>query len=367
MKTSRYQTLAVKFLATTLSVFLTISLANAAKVSNLYMAQVLVAEQSVTVDPVVARQALEQVLVKVTGRRDVLNFPRLQPLLSDPLPLVLKYSYEATNIPIKEEQGHELLAQRLVIAFSKGLLDQRLSELDVRPLGNNRPGVLVWMVEEKGGVREYLGLEDDPVVLNQFRATAADRGLPVFRPLLDIEDESALPVSDTWGFFTDSIIKASERYQPDSILVGRIYSQSGQSKTQWLLLWGGETEQFSGEGRSLREQMTNAVNHVADKLFADFVRPSIGTNEDGMVVEIAGVSDLADYFQITRFLEDLPALDSVMLQSLESDKLVLRIKVAGTVQQLQRAMSLNPRLTPEQVLDVPEGEAESSLHYRWQG
>lgn len=365
MKTSRYQPLAVKFLVVALSLFLTLSMANASKISGLYTARVLVAEQSVTVDPQVARQALEQVLVKVTGRRDVLNFPRLQSLLSDPLPLILKYSYEATNTPVNEEQGHQVLAQRLVVVFSQGLLDKRLRELDARPLGNNRPGVLVWLAEEKGGSREYLGLEDDPVVLNELRATAADRGLPVYRPLLDIEDETALPVSDSWGFFTDSILKASERYQPDSILVGRIYTQSGQSKTQWLLLWGGEATQFNGEGRTLREQMNSTVNNVADKLFADFVRPSVSTNEDGIMVEIAGVSNLADYFQITRFLEDLPAINGIILQSLDADRLVLRIKVAGNTQQLQRAISLSPRLVPEKMLDDTAGAAASSLHYRW--
>lgn len=364
MKTSRYQILVVK-LVVAFSLILTLNTANASKVSGLYTAEVLVAEQSVSVDAKVARQALEQVIVKVTGRRDVLNFPRLQPLLNDPLPLILKYSYEATNTPVNEQQGHQVLAQRLVVVFSPGLLDQRLRELDSRPLGNNRPGVLVWLAEEKGGTREYLGLEDDPVVLNELRATAADRGLPLYRPLLDIEDESALPVSDSWGFFTDSIIKASQRYQPDSILVGRIFTQSGQSKTQWLLLWGGSVTQFNGEGRTLREQMNSTVNYVADKLFADFVRPSVSSDDDGIVVEIAGVSDLADYFQITRFLEDLPAINGILLQSLDADRLVLRIEVTGNLQQLQRALSLSPRLVPEQSLD--DAETGSLLHYRWQG
>lgn len=367
LNTSKYQIFAFPCLVAALSFFLTVGVAHGAKVSDLYTADVLVAEQSVTVEPHVARKALEQVLVKITGRRDVLNFPRLKPLLNDPLPLILKYSYEATNTPIKEEQGHQLLAQRLVVVFSQGLLDQRLRELNVRPLGNNRPGVLVWLAEEKGGAREYLGLEDDPVVLKTFRATASSRGLPVFRPLLDIEDETALPVSDSWGFFTDSIRKASARYQPDSILVGRIYSQSGQWKTQWLLLWGGEATQFTGEGKTLRQQMKSTVNHVADKLFADFVKPAVAAGEDGTVIEIAGVSDLADYFQIIRFMEDLPAIDGVLLESLESDQLVLRINMVGTVQQLQRAMGLNQRLVPEQLLDSSENEGQPSLRYRWQG
>ncbi len=350
-----------------LSVFLFASVAKASKVADLYTAEVLVAEQSVTVAPSVARQALEQVLVKVTGRRDVLNFPRLQPLLSDPLPLILKYSYVATNTPITDAQGHELLAQRLVVEFSQGLLDQKLRELAVRPLGNNRPGVLVWLVEEKGGDREYLGLEDDPVVLNALRAAAAGRGLPVFRPLLDIEDTTALPVSDSWGFFTDSIRSASKRYQPDSILVGRLFSQSGQWRTQWLLLWGNDVTQFSGQGTRLRDQMTNAVNSVADKLFADFVRPSMGSSEDGYLVEVEGVSHLGDYFQITDFLKDLPAIESVIIEAVNADQLLLRVNVAGTIEQLKRSLSLNQRLLPEQVLDAQGSVSATALRYRWQG
>lgn len=343
------------------------SSAQAGKVTDLYSADVLVAEKAVSVDPAVARQALEAVIIKVSGRRDVLNFPRLQPVLQNPLPLILKYSYQATNIPIREDQGHELLAQRLLIDFSPGLVEQRLKSAGVLPLGTTRPGVLVWLVEEKGGVREYLGREDDPVVLKAVKETAESRGLPVFRPLLDFEDENALPVSDSWGFFTDSIRQASARYQPDSILVGRLFSQSGSWRTQWLLIWGTEVKTFNGEGNSLTEQMEFAVNHAADTLFADFVRPAGGYGGDGVLLQVAGVQHLADYFQINSFLQGLPAIEKVTIQSLDQDQLILRLKVEGPLQQLQRSLSLNQRFVSETLLENRQAGDQPVLNYRWQG
>ncbi|MCW8887382.1 MAG: DUF2066 domain-containing protein, partial [Motiliproteus sp.] len=190
------------------------------------------------------------------------------------------------------------------------------------------------------------------------------RGLPIFRPLMDLQDEQALPVSDAWGFFADSIRKASARYQSDAIMVGRLYrDHSGAWKSQWQLIWPQEVMGFDGSGDALEQQLALAVETAADRLFADYVKPSHGFDEGGLRVQVSGVKGLDDYFQISNYLKELPAVSAVMLQSLQQDQLVLRLLVDGSAKQIQNSITLNQRFRP----DVDFGATDDSvLRYRWQ-
>ncbi len=341
-----------------------LSNARAARVADLYTAQILVAEQSVKADPSLVARAMRQVLIKVSGRPSVVSNPQLKAALAAPDPFIQQFSYQSTAIPMQTEDGREVLAQQLRIDFSQQLVDQLLSDAGVRPLGATRPGVLLWIVEERSGGREYLGRNEDPVFVAMLNR-AEERGLPVFRPLMDMEDEQALPVSDAWGFFADSIRRASARYQADAILVGRIYrDRRGGWNSQWQLLWPQEVQAFEGAGRSLEEQLAFAVETTADRVFADFVKPSSGLDEDGVQMQIDGVNGLDDYFRITNYLKELPAVRDVQVSSLSEDRLVLRLIVDGSVRQVESSVGLNQRFRPQVSFQTRTGAPV--LNYRWQ-
>ncbi|WP_207062033.1 DUF2066 domain-containing protein [Motiliproteus sp. SC1-56] len=341
---------------------LLVASARAAQVQGLYNAELLVAEQSVQVAPGLVSEALERVLVRVSGRRDVLNTPALQAGMQNPSRLIKQFSYQSTNIPRVTPDGRKVLAHRLRIEFAPELVNELLAQANIRPLGPTRPGVLVWVVEEKGGVREYLGRDADPV-LEGMLGRARARGLPIFRPLLDLQDEAALPVSDAWGFFSRSVLSASQRYQADSVLVGRIYRISGGWESQWQLLWRGQTHEFEGRGDSLDAQLASAVDQAADRLFADFVGGGdMGYGEDGVMLRIDGVRDLDDYMAVTDYLRRQSPVEQLLVDSVADDALTLRLVLNGSLDQLRGVIGLDKRFEPRPQL---AGEARGELHYRW--
>lgn len=331
----------------------------AARVEGLYNAQLLVAEQSIRVDPALASQALEQVVVKVTGRRDLLASPRLRQQMADPLRLIQQFSYQSTTRPMATADGREVLAQRLNIDFNPQLIDRMLADAGIRPLGATRPGVLVWIIEERQGGREYLGRSEDPV-FDAMLTRARERGLPIFRPLMDLEDEQALPVGDAWGFFGDSILRASQRYQADSVLVGRVYRDGGW-KSEWLLLRGGDSFSFVGQGDSLSAHLASAVDLTADQLFADFVAP-VGLTESGVTLRVEGVRGLDDYFRVVDYLRDQAAVLRVNIRGVAGEVLTLNLEIDGSLSQLQAVIGLNNRFQPG--LEAPAAEG-AVLNYRW--
>ena len=336
----------------------------AARVTDLYTAQILVAEQSVKADPSLVGKAMEQVLVKVSGRKDVVTHPLLRGAIAESNRYIQQFSYQNTAIPMQTKDGREVLAQQLRIDFSSDLIDQLLSDANVRPLGTSRPGVLLWIVEERGGNREYLGRNEDPVFTSMLNM-ASERGLPIYRPLMDLEDEQALPVSDAWGFFADSIRRASTRYQSDAIMVGRIYRDlAGDWKSQWQLIWPQEVVNFEGRGQALDTQLASAVEFAADKLFADFVKPSSGYDDGGVLLQVEGVSGLDDYFQVSNYLKELPSIRKIKIHALQGEQLILKLTIDGSMKQVQSSIALNQRFKPP--IGYQQENGANILIYSWQ-
>ncbi|MEH6652273.1 MAG: DUF2066 domain-containing protein [Motiliproteus sp.] len=330
--------------------------------NGLYTAELLVAEQSVQVDPKLVKTALGQVLVKVSGQQSLLDQPELDAGLKQANRYIQQFRYQNTQVSMETDDGRQVLAHRLVIDFEKTLVNELLASAGVRPLGTVRPGVLVWLMEERRGKRRFLGLDEDPafVAMNQ---RARERGLPIFRPLLDMTDQKALPIGDAWGFFTDSIIKASQRYQADSVLVGRLYRDAeGQWRSRWMLLKSsGELQNFANSGRGFSGNLSGAVDKTADLLFADFVAPAGELDPGSLLLEIEAVSSMQSYFQIQQYLGELPAVKNSALHSLVDDRLLLKLEIDGSVNQISGALGLNSAFKV-----VPSYETDGRLSYRWQ-
>jgi hypothetical protein len=345
--------------------------AQASRVAELYTAELLVAEQSVRVDPELVSRALQQVLIKVSGRRDSIEQPSITAALADSSRYIQRFSYQNTRRPLATSGGNEVLAHRLTIDFEPSLVNQLLADAGLRPLGALRPGVLVWLLEERDGQREFLGRDEDPV-FSAMKQRARERGVPLFRPLLDIEDQQALSISDGWGFFNEAITQASNRYQADSVLVGRLYRDTrGAWLSQWLLIKApGDIQNFKGRGTGLDAHLSNAVDLAADRLFASFIGP-VGEQDPGsLLLEIDALTSIDDYFQVTRYLQELPAVTGIKLKNLDDDRLLLQLQIEGAASQLRGAIGLNKHLKarpPHSLNSTDNAQSpQGQLNYSWQ-
>ncbi|MEH6823737.1 MAG: DUF2066 domain-containing protein [Motiliproteus sp.] len=340
------------------------SSAQAARIGELYTAELLVAEQSVRVAPDLVSRALQQVLIKVSGRRDSIEQAAIIDALAESSRYIQRFSYQGTQQPLATDDGREVLAHRLRIDFEHSLVDQLLASAGLRPLGSVRPGVLVWLLEERESVREFLGRDEDPVFA-AMKQRARERGLPMFRPLMDLDDQRALSVGDAWGFFSNSIRQASNRYQADSILVGRLYRNSrGNWLSQWLLLKSAtDIQNFDGQGAELNQHLSSAVDLAADRLFANFVGP-VGELDPGtLLLEVEAVASIDDYFQITQYLQELPAVKGIKLLRLDDQRLALQLQIEGARSQLRGAIGLNNHF---KALPGYNDSPADTLNYRWQ-
>ena len=155
------------------------------QVSGLYEHRVLVANESDAERNRAFREALEAVLLKVTGDRRWLRAPVIQQAISNAQSYVeaISYSSEATEVSadaIDLEQGEEIFSdpqendvagldnsqtreiretRYIDVNFTQSLLDDLLASADIPVWDSNRPSVLVWMaLQNNEGERRMLCL-----------------------------------------------------------------------------------------------------------------------------------------------------------------------------------------------------------------
>lgn len=336
------------------------------EVSGLYHSTLLVPSQTSRPTAAQLSEALAEVLVRVSGRRDLLGKPAIRQALLKAAPLVRSFSYRSTNRAVRDSSGTEQPAQLLALEFDRSLVDQLLSQAGERPLGSQRPTLMVWLAAEQQGRRDFLS--SDHHLIAPLRQAAGERGLPIQLPLLDLTDQQALPLSDLWGLFADGVEQASLRYRPDAVLAGRLMPMAGGNwAIEWLLLERGEPVRFVTEG-SAEEALRQAVDRTADRLFSTLAGDGAGYSYylDGIQLDISNVRSLRDYSAVLDYLAQLSLVTAVYTEQVDGSRLLLRVQLEGHIDQLQQALSLEPRLVPSHA-GATAGDSTLALHYRWQG
>ena len=83
----------------------------------------------------------------------------------------------------------------------------------------------------------------------------------------------------------------------------------------------------------------------------------------GARVLVLGVDSFADYAAVMAWLEGLELVDRVNPESVDGDRLVLRLEARADLARLAPVIELNERLQP--LPDVP-GDVAAERAYRWQ-
>ena len=317
----------------------------AAEVPGLYEAEVAVADQSAAVRLAASRTALEEVLVKVSGNADIAQLPQLEPLLSRAEQWVQRYQYRAAPPAGTTTDTPAAPSQLLWESFDRQTINQRLYEAGVPVWGVNRPATLLWLVIGDGGERYLVGGDNRPDVQAMVNTQARRRGLPLSVPLLDLQDQAALTVTDVWGDFSDVIFKASERYQPDAILVGRVYSVAAE---QWQGHWtlyhrGGMTSWESPQGTqeaAVAAGIAGATQQFVKRYALDLT-PGIANT---VLMSIENVTTLTDYARVMQYLQSLDPVADVQVARVEGPRVDFRIKVRGEPHGLIQTIALGKTL-----------------------
>jgi hypothetical protein len=255
---------------------------------------------------------------------------------------------------------------RLNIVFQADAIKELLRQAVAPFWQANRPGVLVWLVEQSGDQRRMINADIAPDIFRALDRGAEARGVPLIQPLLDLEEASLISASDIWDLSVATINLASNRYDNGAVLVGK-FSQAYDKSWfgQWMLLYKGERQVEHYRGNALADYFIQGSDMVADRLAADY---AVAGNQEQMskslTIKFSGIRNPADYLALSEYLRQVPALKTIQLSHVDGEHCYFSLDGSNDVAQLRALIELNKRLVPAGI-NSRDKFLSNQLHYQW--
>ena len=301
------------------------------------------------------RQALRQVIVKVTGRRGFADATPIDSLVENAQAFVQQYQLRTVEAGFGEASARE---PRLWARFDEEAVGRLLREAGLAVWSTPRPPVLVWLATERDGSMLTAGSEGSEATVEVLRLGAASRGVSMILPLLDLQDLTLAGAPELWVEAEERIRAASERYRPGSILIGRI-ERGVFWEARWSLLLPGAAQRWTAHGDVLDLVVDDGFQEAIDALASHYT--SAAPPERGgaaIAVSVSGVHDFAAYVRTVRYLESLGEVESVEVLAVVSGRVRLGLKLRTGVAGLRELIAL------ESTLAEDAGDVDGALALR---
>jgi len=303
--------------------------ATAVEVASLYTVEVALDPNDRNAQSKAYRQALAEVLVRVTGSTAATQSSDITDLFPDPTRYVRQF-----------RPGPD---DTLIVSLDGPAIERTLRQAGATVWGSDRPLTIVWLAVDWGlGDREIVAADDQDalpadgrtidrnrLLRERVQDVATRRGIPVVFPLLDVQDLQNIGFVDVWGGFDEPLVEASARYGADSILVGR-FRPNEMQPPRWTWYIGGQRFGWPGEPEE-------AIDQLADALAArDAIRGDVAS--EVIELTISGINSVNAYGRVQQYMENLRVVDKLAIQSAYPDRIVYQIEVQGGTERLNNAL-----------------------------
>lgn len=312
----------------------------AARLDTLFQADAPATGRDTEARQAALQQALATVLVRITGDAGVVNSEAGQQLLGKPGRFVAQFRFSETPAAVRGDAA----TLRLWAQFDEVALTRALRELGLPYWGRDRPDVLVWLAVDDSGNRFLVSDASQDPLADALRDAARQFGLPASLPLLDLQDQRAVSFSDLWGGFLGTVQKASERYHPQVVLVGRVDHSRGGWGGQWSLLGAGTRQNWTAHGVSAEEVVRAGVAEAAGLLGTQYAM--VASDQTSQVVSVRGIGKLEDYAQVQGYLASLSPVEQVQVAMVSGDEVQFSLRLNTSEQSLVRLIRLGRVLEP---------------------
>ena len=314
----------------------------AIQVTNLYQAIVPVSDQSAATRAPAINNAFIQVLIKLTGDRNIRNNETTTQLTKDAKRFVQQFRYQQ----VQPKEGQEQATTELWVEFDENAMNQALRDYGLSIWGKVRPSILVWLAYEANASRRLVSFEDGTDYLSLLDERAMARGIPLLFPLFDLEDTSRMSVSDIWAGFSEPILSASERYQADIVLTGRLIQVLPTlSEIKWTAFMDDETLSWNSQAEMAEVALEEGINELADRLAARYA--NIGsTRAETINISVLDVKSIDNYAKALAYLESIQSVTSVKVTKVLDNEVMFELISQGGLEVIEQAIKLGKTLEP---------------------
>ncbi|WP_455223526.1 DUF2066 domain-containing protein [Kaarinaea lacus] len=313
----------------------------AAIVQGLYESEKLVSSQSKSQREEAMKNALTEVLAKVSGRPDVGTLPNIQGALEKPANYVQQYRYQ--KIPDKGYLSSEAArgSQILWLRFDEKAVNKLLQKSNLPVWGRTRPSTLIWLAVEQDGARFLIGSNSREEIRYALDSEAGRRGVATVLPLLDVEDQQKLTFADVWNNSQEPIFQASQRYQAEAILVGRMSLSANDSwQGRWVLYEGGQGLSWNAQGTSAGQLLDTGILGTLEILGSRYAQVYDGSGTGVFDIAIVNVKSLDQFARVSEYLQSLEQVQNVYTTHVDNNSVSYRLDIRGNSKGLIQTIGL---------------------------
>jgi len=354
--------------------------ANAVQINKLYSASVPIASQQKQDRLLGFDQALSIVLVKASGQFEEVTQPEFINSLLPAEPFVQTFSYrenpayqefiqsqstldDENVLGYVDDKRTETSSDDLIdasksaamrsplpylldVSFASSIVEAKMADHGLAIWGSVRPSVLVWVAYEREGERSIVGTSDAGDLVENLILLGEQRGVPLYLPVADLQDVSAIEIDDLWGLFPESVDQASERYHADAVVMMRVYqSEDGLWSGNWSLKLKQNFEVGAEYDSTLPTLLEALVSDLATKLSSHYAVSKTPGEKGGVLnLEVGQVNTFADYIEVQQYLTGLPPVSAMKVEWVRSGLAGYQVTLVGSKNQFFEHVDLGGRL-----------------------
>jgi len=298
------------------------SVAIAASIGDLYSATVPVAGSGEAAQYAAFREAMRDILVRATGRRDAAELESLAPHVTQAARHVVSF---------RRASGSQL-----AVSFDGPAIENAIDAAGLPFWGPERPLTLVWLAVDRGGGRRgLLGAASTGEEKQRIDRVAARRGVPLVWP--SSGDDLGRGFQQVWSGNHGPLVAAAARYGADGVLIGRAtVTAAGHYAVEWALAAAGLSAQTSGE-------LESGPELAADRYAGAHASRGAGQRSEQFVT-VKGVDSLESFVAAVGSLSRLPLVRGLSVDEVTPDAVSFILRVRGDPTALLQSIERDGRL-----------------------
>jgi len=288
----------------------------------------------------VAEEGMLVVLSRLTGLASVPRTPAIAAALEQPQNYYNRFVFFTTREASGDPQTH------IRITFQSNAMLQLVKAANLPVWWSKRPDILAWLVVDDGVSREILASSSSHPLVARLRNYAADRGVKLTLPLLDLDDSLTVSPADVWGKVTASLDQAAARYDADLVLVGRLSQdqtfEGDVYRGDWEVWLDGQPLAANFTTPDLAEAVRGGIDMLVDRLAEKYA--VLPRAQRAQRIHITGLSDVLGYAELMAYLNSLEFVDALDVEAIDDSRLSIALVSRAEPEQLLALLTAQGRL-----------------------
>jgi len=314
----------------------------AIEVKDLYLVKKEVSGQGKSERWKATLSGFKEVLIRKSGSSSILDSYIVQKAYPNVNNYLLKFEYSS-------QIDNEVSSNYLVsLYFEPRLIDALIQESQFPLWGSNRPLTLLWLAIEEDSIRRIVSETNshDSSILEQISTDSIRRGVPLILPLMDLEDELNVSISDVWGRFSSAVANASLRYSADSVLFGRIRYDSESWVGKFGYLNQDNQSTFELVEKTPELVISTLVDNAAELLCQKYCIVEESGLKDEVLIDISDISSFSDFKQAESYLNSLSSISKIELIKVDEQHSLFKVTLLGGLESVVEDIALSQKMLP---------------------